>query len=234
MKVDTTASPAPPSRPSRVPGVTTQIFIGLALGIVIGYVWPWLGKDIKPLADAFLKMIKMIIAPLLFSTLVVGIAGTGDMKAMGRIGLKAIIYFEVATTIALFWGLALVNWFQPGAGVAMTVGDEHGRPGGAGDEATGSLGHLPAPVPDVRRRRDGQERHPAARRVLDVLRDCRGGHRREGQAGHRRAREHRAGDVQVHGLRDEVRAGGRHGGHRATPSATRASASSTPSASSSC
>jgi proton glutamate symport protein len=85
-------------------------------------VWPWLGKDIKPLADVFLKMIKMIIAPLLFSTLVVGIAGTGDMKAMGRIGVKAIIYFELATTIALFWGLALVNFFQPGAGVSMTMG----------------------------------------------------------------------------------------------------------------
>ncbi len=122
MKIDPAAAPPAPARPSRVPGVTTQIFIGLALGIVIGYVWPWLGKDVKPLADAFLKMIKMIIAPLLFSTLVVGIAGTGDMKAMGRIGLKAIIYFEVATTIALFWGLALVNWFQPGAGVQMTMG----------------------------------------------------------------------------------------------------------------
>ena len=59
----------------------------------------------------------MIIAPLLFSTLVVGIAGTGDLKAMGRIGLKAIVYFEVATTIALFLGLGLVNIFQPGAGV---------------------------------------------------------------------------------------------------------------------
>ncbi len=121
MKPDIAAPPQASARPSRVPGVTTQIFIGLALGIVIGYVWPWLGKDIKPLADAFLKMIKMIIAPLLFSTLVVGIAGTGDMKAMGRIGLKAIIYFEVATTIALFWGLALVNWFQPGTGVELTI-----------------------------------------------------------------------------------------------------------------
>ena len=117
MKNDTAAPPAAPARPSKMPGVTTQIFIGLALGIVIGYVWPWLGRDIKPLADALLKMIKMIIAPLLFSTLVVGIAGTGDMKAMGRIGVKALIYFEVATTVALFWGLALVNWFQPGAGV---------------------------------------------------------------------------------------------------------------------
>ena len=79
-------------------------------------------SPIKPLADAFLRMIKMIIAPLLFSTLVVGIAGTGDLKAMGRIGLKAIIYFEVATTIALFLGLALVNIFQPGAGLAMPIG----------------------------------------------------------------------------------------------------------------
>ncbi len=63
----------------------------------------------------------MIIAPLLFSTLVVGIAGTGDLKAMGRIGLKAIIYFEVATTIALFLGLGLVNFFQPGAGVQFPL-----------------------------------------------------------------------------------------------------------------
>jgi len=127
VKPDSTIQPtAAAGRRSRMPGVTTQIFIGLALGIVIGYVWPWLGTDIKPLADAFLRMIKMIIAPLLFSTLVVGIAGTGDMKAMGRIGLKAIIYFEVATTIALFWGLALVNWFQPGSGVEMAVAADTG------------------------------------------------------------------------------------------------------------
>jgi proton glutamate symport protein len=67
-------------------------------------------------------MIKMIIAPLLFSTLVVGIAGTGDIKSMGRIGLKAIVYFEVATTIALFLGLAIVNIFKPGAGLALPIG----------------------------------------------------------------------------------------------------------------
>ena len=92
------------------------------LGIAIGHFWPEAGRAIKPLADAFLRMIKMIIAPLLFSTLVVGIAGMGDLKAMGRIGLKAIIYFEVATTIALFIGLAMVNIFQPGAGLAAPVG----------------------------------------------------------------------------------------------------------------
>ena len=121
------ATPATPARRSRMPGVTTQIFIGLFIGIAVGYVWPGFGVSIKPLADAFLRMIKMIIAPLLFSTLVVGIAGTGDLKAMGRIGLKAIVYFEVATTIALFWGLLLVNWFQPGAGLAVPIGADTGE-----------------------------------------------------------------------------------------------------------
>jgi proton glutamate symport protein len=105
-----------------VPDVTTQIFIGLLLGIAVGYLWPQFGLAIKPLADAFLRMIKMIIAPLLFSTLVVGIAGTGDIKSMGRIGVKAIVYFEVATTIALFLGLAIVNTFKPGAGLVMPIG----------------------------------------------------------------------------------------------------------------
>ncbi len=110
-----------PKKRSRMPSLTTQIFIGLVLGIIVGYLWPSFGVSIKPLADIFLRMIKMIIAPLLFSTLVVGIAGTGDLKAMGRIGLKAIIYFEIVTTIALFWGLLLANWFQPGSGVEMAV-----------------------------------------------------------------------------------------------------------------
>src|SRR4030095_3610372 len=98
------------------------IFIGLLAGIAVGFVWPTFGVAVKPLADAFLRVIKMIIAPLLFSTLVVGIAGTGDVKAMGRIGVKAIVYFEVATTVALFLGLALVNIFKPGAGLAMPIG----------------------------------------------------------------------------------------------------------------
>ena len=118
----TSAPTDPARRASRLPGLTTQIFIGLLLGIVAGYLWPAFGVGIKPLADAFLRMIKMIIAPLVFATLVVGIAGTGDLKAMGRIGVKAIIYFEAATTIALFLGLALVNIFKPGAGLAMPIG----------------------------------------------------------------------------------------------------------------
>ena len=76
-------------------------------------------EQLKPLSTVFLRMIKMIIAPLLFSTLVIGIAGTGDMKAMGRIAVKALVFFELATTVALFLGLGLVNFFQPGAGLSL-------------------------------------------------------------------------------------------------------------------
>jgi proton glutamate symport protein len=109
------------ARLSRGPSLTTQIFIGLLAGILIGYVWPAFGVAIKPLADMFLRMIKMIIAPLLFSTLVVGIAGSGDLKSMGRIGLKAILWFELATTIALVIGLVMMNVFRPGAGVSLPM-----------------------------------------------------------------------------------------------------------------
>jgi proton glutamate symport protein len=79
-------------RSSRVPNLTTQILAGLLLGIVVGALWPRVGVATKPIADAFLRLIKMIIAPLLFSTLVVGIAGAGDLKVMGRIAVKAIVY----------------------------------------------------------------------------------------------------------------------------------------------
>lgn len=108
-------------RTSRVPSVTTQIFVGLVLGIFVGYLWPGFGVAVRPLADAFLRLIKMIVAPLLFSTLVIGIAGAGDLRSLGRIGLKAIVYFEIATTVALVLGLALVNVFQPGTGLAVPL-----------------------------------------------------------------------------------------------------------------
>ncbi|MEQ1869825.1 MAG: cation:dicarboxylase symporter family transporter [Vicinamibacterales bacterium] len=114
------APAAPASGPARrLPGVTTQIFVGLVVGILIGYLWPSFGVSIRPVADAFLRLIKMIVAPLIFSTLVVGIVDAGDLKSVGRIGLKAIIYFEVATTIALVLGLALINIFHPGQGLGV-------------------------------------------------------------------------------------------------------------------
>jgi proton glutamate symport protein len=115
-------TPAAEPRPGRLPGLTTQIFIGLVAGILIGWLWPMLGVDIKPLADLFLRMIKMIIAPLLFSTLVVGIAGAGDLRTMGRIGAKTMLWFYLATTVALVIGLVMVNLFQPGIGVALPAG----------------------------------------------------------------------------------------------------------------
>jgi proton glutamate symport protein len=126
-----------PARGSRFPSLTTQIFVGLIAGIVLGAVWPDVAVAIRPIADLFLRMIKMIIAPLIFSTLIVGIAGTGDLRAVGRIGVKAIVWFELATTVALAIGLLLVNLLQPGAGVALTHTDTSGVAAMAGQQQTG-------------------------------------------------------------------------------------------------
>jgi len=99
--------------------LTTQIFIGLILGILLGYLKPDWGVAVRPLSLLFLNLIKSIIAPLIFSTLVIGIAGTGDIKQVGRIGLKALLYFEVVTTFALIIGLVAVNLTKPGVGVRL-------------------------------------------------------------------------------------------------------------------
>ncbi len=101
--------------------LTGWIFIGMAVGVAIGFAAPSVAAKLGPLANIFLRLIKSIVAPLIFGTLVYGIAGSGDIKAMGRIGLKAIIYFEILTTIALFLGLAAVNLVKPGVGVSQSV-----------------------------------------------------------------------------------------------------------------
>src|SRR6266404_2787381 len=108
-------------RPWYKPTLTTQIVIGLVLGGIIGWLKPDWGNKIFFLRDIFLNLIKSIIAPLIFSTLVVGIAGGGDLKKVGRMGAKALIYFEVVTTAALFIGLGVVNVIKPGYGVALTA-----------------------------------------------------------------------------------------------------------------
>src|ERR1700752_5183578 len=87
-------------RPWYRPSLTTQIMIGLVIGAFVGWAWPDWGEKVFFLRDIFLNLIKSIIAPLVFSTLVVGIAGGGDLKKVGRMGVKALIYFEVITTIA--------------------------------------------------------------------------------------------------------------------------------------
>ena len=123
-----------------------QVLTAIAVGIALGHFYPQLGEQMKPLGDAFIKMIKMIIAPIIFCTVVHGIASMQDMKKVGRVGLKALVYFEVLTTIALIVGLIVVNTLQPGAGMNVDVKSarHQGDPGLRG-EVQGA-GH--APVPD--------------------------------------------------------------------------------------
>ncbi|MSR23004.1 MAG: dicarboxylate/amino acid:cation symporter [Gemmatimonadetes bacterium] len=94
-----------------------QVLTGIAIGVLVGYVWPGAGAAMKPLGDGFIKLIRMIIAPIIFGTVVVGIAKMGDMKNVGRIGIRALIYFEVVSTIALIIGLIVVNALRPGVGM---------------------------------------------------------------------------------------------------------------------
>src|ERR1700677_985511 len=101
------------------PSLTTWILIALAAGVVFGAMFPAPAVKLGLLGTIFLRLIKSIIAPLLFGTLVSGIAGTGNVKTMGRIGGKAILYFEAVTTVALFVGLGAVNLVQPGLGVQL-------------------------------------------------------------------------------------------------------------------
>lgn len=101
--------------------LTLHIFIALVAGILFGWLCPKLAVKMQPLGEIFLRMIKMIIAPLIFATLTVGIAGHGDVKSLGKIGLKALVYFEVATTIALILGLFMANVLKPGVGFNIDV-----------------------------------------------------------------------------------------------------------------
>lgn len=94
-----------------------QVLIGVSIGILLGVFWPQLGVDMKPLGDAFIKLIKMVFAPIIFATVVLGIAKMENMKELGRVGVRALIYFEVLSTFALVLGLIVVNLVQPGQGM---------------------------------------------------------------------------------------------------------------------
>jgi proton glutamate symport protein len=126
----------PVRRPWYRPSLTVQIMIGLVIGVAIGWLRPDWGNAVYFLRDIFLNLIKSIIGPLVFSTLVVGIAGGGDLRKVGRMGVKALIYFEVITSAALFIGLAIVNFTKPGMGVPLVsnpseivqkIGENHPR-----------------------------------------------------------------------------------------------------------
>ncbi len=115
-----------PITPRRGLTLTQQIFIGLILGIIVGAIidatHPAYAVYFRPFSQLFLRLIKMVIAPLIFATLVAGIAGAGHFKVVGRMGLRALIYFEVVTTLALVIGLVAVNITKPGVGVNLPMG----------------------------------------------------------------------------------------------------------------
>lgn len=98
-----------------------QVIIAIVIGIIVGHFYPSFGVQLKPLGDGFIKLIKMMIAPIIFCTIVTGIAGMQNTKKVGRVGLKAILYFEVVTTLALIIGLLVINILKPGVGMNVDV-----------------------------------------------------------------------------------------------------------------
>jgi proton glutamate symport protein len=107
--------------------LTQWIFVGMAVGMLVGWLVPDFAVELRPLSTVFLRLIRSIVAPLIFATLVVGIAGHGDLKQVGRMGVKAIVYFEVVTTLALFIGLVVVNVIKPGVGASLHAGQSLGE-----------------------------------------------------------------------------------------------------------
>ena len=98
-----------------------QVLFGIVLGVVVGVVWPATGEAMRPLGDGFIKLIRMLIAPIIFTTITVGIAQMGRMKDVSRIGVRALLYFEVVSTLALIVGLVVVNVVKPGAGMHVNA-----------------------------------------------------------------------------------------------------------------
>ena len=109
--------PAPTGKVPVLRRLYVQVLIGITLGVAFGHFYPTLGTDMKPLGDGFIKLIKMLLAPVIFATIVVGIARMGDLKEVGKVGAKALLYFEVLSTIALVVGLLVVNILKPGVGM---------------------------------------------------------------------------------------------------------------------
>ena len=117
-----------------------QVLIGIVIGGLIGYLEPDIGAKLQPFADGFIKLIKMLLAPIIFGTVVVGIAKMGDIKEVGRIGVKALIYFEILSTIALVIGLVVVNIVKPGVGMNINAGTLDGSAIGKYSQAASEQG----------------------------------------------------------------------------------------------
>src|SRR5436190_23533324 len=93
------------------------VITAIIIGVILGHFWPHVGESMKPLGDGFIKLIKMIIAPIIFCTVVIGIAGMEDMKKVGKTGGLALLYFEIVSSIALVVGLVVINLVKPGVGM---------------------------------------------------------------------------------------------------------------------
>jgi aerobic C4-dicarboxylate transport protein len=113
--------PAVPESTGKRNTLYLQVLAAIVVGVLVGYLWPDFGASLKPLGDGFIKLVKMLIAPIIFATVVVGLAGMGDLKKVGRVGGKALLYFEIVSTLALIIGLVVANVFVPGAGVHANV-----------------------------------------------------------------------------------------------------------------
>ena len=133
-----------------------QVITAIVIGVLLGHFFPATGEAMKPLGDGFIKLIKMIIAPIIFCTVVVGIAGMEDMKKVGKTGGLALLYFEIVSSIALLVGLVVINIVQPGAGMNIdaTSLDTKGisaftGPGKMGSTTEFLLGVIPSTVVDA-------------------------------------------------------------------------------------
>ena len=110
----------PPQKPPFYHSLYIQVLAGIVLGVLVGLIWPETGAAMRPLGDGFIKLIRMLIGPIVFATIVVGLAQVGAMREVGRIGLRAFVYFEVVSTLALVIGLIVVNVLKPGVGLNVT------------------------------------------------------------------------------------------------------------------
>ncbi|MGE5704298.1 MAG: dicarboxylate/amino acid:cation symporter [Clostridia bacterium] len=131
--------------------MTVQVVIAIILGILVGHFFPKFGAELKVIADVFVKLIKMVIPPIVFFTVVNGIAGMGDMKKVGRIGGKALLYFEIVTTFALAIGILVVNLVKPGVGIDMSAagtGDISKYTKAAAESSHGFVDFMMGIIPD--------------------------------------------------------------------------------------